>query len=298
MNPNHPRHLRLHKNSDSRQPTQSNLRVNTVRTGDCRLLLPQLPDKSIGLSLTSPPYANQRKGLYPGVPEEQYPEFTVDWMSKLLPKLTDDGSVLMIIRPHLRRGVISDYVLRTRLAPREWGWCECEELIWSKPDGGNATGSNRRLRRSFEHIFWFSKTHDPYIDTKACGGWSESLAFFGKNRFGLGPNRPYHAGQSSQKKAGRTRASDVFHVPVAANTKGLMHPAMFPIPLAEQLIRTFCPEDGTVLDNFCGSGSSLIAAKKLGRNFYGFDIQSDYVAMARKRLGEFDGGAAGRPLAG
>ena len=43
-------------------------------------------------------------------------------------------SVFMVIRPHLRDGVLSDYVLRTRLAVREAGWHECEELIWLKPD--------------------------------------------------------------------------------------------------------------------------------------------------------------------
>lgn len=260
------------------------LSINEAHVGDCRNLIPNLSDNSISLGVTSPPYADQRKGMYPGVPENEYPDFTVDWMGKLWDKLTDDGSVLIVIRPHLKNGVISDYVLRTRLALREFGWKECEELIWFKPDGGNATGSNRRPRRSFEHILWFSKTHDPYIDPKACGGWSDRLAFFGKNRFGLGPNKPYHNGQSTEKKSGRSRSADVIHMPVANVTKGIMHPAMFPIPLAEHLIKTFCPKDGTILDPFAGSGSTLIAAKQLGRQFYGFDIMPEYVEMARQRL--------------
>ena len=53
-------------------------------------------------------------------------------MDKLSPKLTDDASVLIVIRPHLKRGVISDYVLRTRLLLRDLGWQECETLIWYK----------------------------------------------------------------------------------------------------------------------------------------------------------------------
>lgn len=258
--------------------------INEANVGDCRDLIPKLSDNSINLSVTSPPYADQRKGMYPGVPENEYPDFTVDWMGKLWDKLTDDGSVLIVIRPHLKNGVISDYVLRTRLALREFGWKECEDLIWFKPDGGNATGSNRRPRRSFEHILWFSKTHDPYIDPKACGGWSDRLAFFGKNRFGLGPNKPYHNGQSTEKKSGRSRSADVIHMPVANVTKGRMHPAMFPIQLAEHLIKTFCPKDGTILDPFAGSGSTLIAAKQLGRQFYGFDIMPEYVEIAQQRL--------------
>ena len=68
------------------------------------------------------------------------------------------------------------------------------------------------------------------------------------------------------------------------NDKGIDHPAMFPVELAEQLIQTFCPPNGTVLDPFAGSGSSLIAAKKLGCGYYGFDLVADYCKIARKRL--------------
>ena len=85
--------------------------LNTILQGDCRDLIPLLTNKSINLCLCSPPYADQRKGQYPGVPENEYPQFTANWMSKLWDKLTDDGSVLIVIRPHLSRGVISDYVL-------------------------------------------------------------------------------------------------------------------------------------------------------------------------------------------
>lgn len=274
------------------QPVQFPIKrvsVNSVTVGDCRDLISSLPDNSINLGLTSPPYAEQRKDMYPGVPEDEYPEFTVDWMAKLWDKLTDDGSVLIIIRPHLKDGVVSDYVLRTRLALREFGWKECEELIWYKPDGGNGSGSIHRPKRAFEHILWFSKTNKPFVDTKACGKLSDRLGFQGKNRFGLRPNLPYHTGQSSEMKTGKSRSADVIHVSVAKVTKGIMHPAMFPIPLAEHLIKTFCPVDGTLLDNFCGSGSTCLAAKALGRKFYGFDIKPEYVEIARKRLNGDDG---------
>lgn len=275
--------LKLEQTQPVLQPMKP-VSVNDITEGDCRQLIPSLPEKSINLAVTSPPYADQRKGMYPGIPEDQYADFTVEWMKQLWDKLTDDGSVMMVIRPHIKQGVISDYVLRTRLALREFGWKECEELIWHKPDGGNATGSNRRPRRSFEHILWFSKTHDPYIDTKACGEWSDRHGFVGKNRFGLGSNKPHHTGPSTELNDGISRSADVIHVPVAKVTRGIMHPAMFPIPLADHLIKTFCPEGGTVLDCFAGSGSTLIAAKQLGRQFYGFDIMPEYVEMARQRL--------------
>ncbi len=265
------------------------LESNSINVGDCQDLIPSLPDDSINLAVTSPPYADQRKGMYPGIPEKDYPDFTVDWMAKLWDKLTDDGSVLIVIRPHLRKGVISDYVLRTRLALRDFGWKECEELIWYKPDGGGCQGSNHRPRRAYEHILWFSKTPKPFVNTKICGRWSDNLAFRGSTRFGIGSNKPVHAGQSEVEKSGGTRSMDVINVPMGAISNGVMHPAMFPIPLAEHLIKTFCPEGGTVLDPFAGSGSTLIAAKQLGRQYYGFDIMSEYVEIARNRMEAIDG---------
>ena len=70
-------------------------------------------------------------------------------MTALSPKMTPDGSVFLVIRPHVRDGVLSDYVLRTRLALREAGWHECEELIWLKPDAP-PLGSKLRPRRAWE----------------------------------------------------------------------------------------------------------------------------------------------------
>lgn len=90
--------------------------INTVIQGNCLDMIPLLPNGSINLCLCSPPYADQRKGKYPGVPEEEYPQFTVDWMGKLWDKLTDDGSVLIVIDPHVKNGVMADYVLRTQFA--------------------------------------------------------------------------------------------------------------------------------------------------------------------------------------
>ena len=121
--------------------------MSRVIVGDCMKLIPTLEDGSVGLVLTSPPYADQRAGHYEGVAEEDYADWTVKWMGSLWDKLADDASVLIVIRPHLKRGVISDYVLRTRLALREDGWCENEELIWLKPDAP-PLGSTKRPRRT------------------------------------------------------------------------------------------------------------------------------------------------------
>lgn len=259
-------------------------KINTVTHGDCLDLIPTLFERSIDLVLTSPAYAEQRKGQYTSTPACDYPEFTLRWMTALEPKLTANGSVLIVIRPDLKNGVVQDYVLRTRLLLRDFGWSECETLIWHKPDGGACFGSNKRPRRSYEEILWFSKTADPFIDVKACGNWSEDVSFRWSTRFGIGGKSPVHGGQNMVKRPGQTRIADVIEVPVAKIEKGIQHPAMFPTELAEILIKTFCPEGGTVLDPFAGSGTTLMAAAELGRKWLGFDIDAKFCELARQRV--------------
>lgn len=261
------------------------LRINTVTAGDCWDLIPLLPEKSVNLVPTSPPYAKQRDGFYPSVPEAEYPEFTVGWMDRLIPKLADDASVLIVIRPHLHDGVLADYVLRTELALREAGWSECEEIIWRKRDAGACMGNPDRPRRTFEKILWFSRTNRPFARIKECGQVSTKVSF------NAGPKAIRGAGkavvrQPQDRRTGRTKLTDVIDVPVATIEKGIDHPAKFPVPLAEILIKTFCPEGGTVLDPFAGSGSALVAAQNCGRSFYGFDIVPEYCNIARERLGQ------------
>lgn len=251
--------------------------------GDCFDLIPSLKDESVRLVLTSPPYAEQRKGHYQSVSENDFPDWTVGWMKLLWSKLTDDGSVLIVIRPHLRKGILSDYVLRTRLALRDDGWYENEELIWLKPDAP-PLGSTKRPRRTWESILWFSRSPQPYCDLFACGRDSNRIGFDASMRFGT--DSPVQNGQNYEITNGRARCTDVFVAPVGGTPQWNDHPAVFPGALAEQLIPTFSSPGDLIVDPFVGSGTTCAAAKKLGRDFRGFDIDPDYIKLAMIRLSE------------
>jgi site-specific DNA-methyltransferase (cytosine-N4-specific) len=75
------------------------LRVNRIVCGDALALIPTLPDRSVALALFSPPYAMQRRRQYGGVPEKEYPAWMVAVMAALRPKLTGNGSVLLVTEP-------------------------------------------------------------------------------------------------------------------------------------------------------------------------------------------------------
>ena len=127
------RELEAQRPRKKKRTTPSKDDAKKVICGDAFDLIPKLKNGSINLVVTSPPYCEQRKD-YKGVSEAEYPEWTTEWMGLLWDKLADDGSVFIVIRPHIKAGSLSDYVLRTRLALRDDGWTECEELIWLKPD--------------------------------------------------------------------------------------------------------------------------------------------------------------------
>jgi DNA modification methylase len=254
------------------------IEINSVTHGDCLDLIPRLPDGSIALVVTSPPYAEQRKDEYPSVPEAEYPEWTVKWMSKLWEKLRDNGSVLMVIDSHVKNGVESDYIERTVAALRSAGWKKHPNRIWLKPDR-LPLGHKGWPRHCYEQILWLSKSGKPFCDPKVLGSPATNL-FVGDY------DHSDPAINGGEGREGLARSTDVLVVPVGGNAKGINHPAKFPQELPEKLISTYCPPGGTVLDPFCGSGTTLLAAQRLGCPFYGFDIMESFCDLSRGRLGE------------
>ena len=198
------------------------------------------------------------------------------------PLLKLHGSVAIVIRPHIKNGQISDYVLHTRLLLRG-RWKECEELIWIKPDSP-PLGSLYRPRRAWESILWFSKTGKPFCDPKANGQESNRVGF--ETTKGVGD---YKQGVSKAKK-GIARCRDYVAVGTGKvdKSKDNIHPAQYPPELVEWIVKLLCPEDGLVLDPFVGSGTTAVACKKLGRKFVGIEVDPDYCEVARNRLQKID----------
>lgn len=250
-----------------------------LHSGDCREVLRSIESESVDLVVTSPPYADKRDQHYQTVSERDYPEWTVGWMDEVRPTLKLGASVAMVIRPHIRHGQLSDYMLRTRLALRDAGWIEYEELIWHKVCG-MPVGRTDYPRRTWESIHWFGVSSHPFVDAKANGQLSDRIGF----NSGKGEGQYIHGLGQSDMVAGTARCADVARVALGHNEASIDHPAIYPVPLAEWIIRLLSPPDGTVLDPFMGSGSSAIAAMKQGRNFIGIELEQKYVELAQGRL--------------
>lgn len=250
--------------------------MSRVYLGDCVEVSKELSERYgsfIDCVITSPPYAQQRKNQYGGINEADYPQFTLDWLNGIEPLLKENANIFINIRPHIKNGEISDYVLKTRLLLRENGWVECEEIIWYKPDSP-PLGSVNRPRRAYEHILWFSRTNKPYCNPKAVGQESSRLGFE-SNKFEHGGKSHIHAGQS-KSKSGISRGTDVIIAGTSKVEKGIKHPAMFPKEIPDYLIKLGCPENGFIFDPFSGSGTTIRAAIDNNVGFLGTELDKAY----------------------
>lgn len=143
-------------------------------------------------------------------------------------------------------------------ALRKDGWYLRQDIIWHKQNAMPESVKDR-CTKSHEYIFLLSKSDRYYFDAAAI---SE---------------------QAAEKSAtSRRNKRDVWTI----NTGGFRgaHFAVFPEKLVEPCILAGCPEGGTVLDPFTGSGTTGVVAKQTGRNFIGIEINPEYCEMAERRI--------------
>lgn len=176
-------------------------------------------------------------------------------------------------------------------ALRADGWYLRQDIIWNKT---NAMPESVRDRctKAHEYIFLLSKSVHYYFDSAAirepCGTKGNARTFRGGGAYTGGRSfrnsarveRESH-GNSANSTGSRNRRS-VWSIATAQFKAA--HYATFPERLVEPCVLAGCPEGGTVLDPFTGSGTTGVVAKRLRRNFVGVEINPDYWQMATDRI--------------
>ena len=232
--------------------------LDKVICGDALEVLKKIPDNSIDMGVTSPPYnkrENKRgwlvdrvvyKGATDNLPEEEYQKIQIDVLNELYRVIKPGGSFFYNHKIRWERGVM--------LHPMDWlrktEWIIRQEIIWDRMIAANIRGW--RFWQVEERIYWLYKPK-------------------GKNLIG------------EELKSRHALLTSIWRFPPENNNP---HPAPFPIELPVRAIYSIMDErkGGIVIDPYCGSGTTLVAAKILGHHYVGIDISKDYVEYSIKRL--------------
>jgi site-specific DNA-methyltransferase (adenine-specific)/site-specific DNA-methyltransferase (cytosine-N4-specific) len=124
--------------------------------GDCLEVLRTLKDNSIDLIITSPPYADQRKGTYGGIHPDKYVEWFLPISEELLRVLQPTGTFILNIKEKVADGERHTYVMELILEMRKQGWLWTEEFIWHKKNCHPGKWPNR-FRDAWERLLQFNK---------------------------------------------------------------------------------------------------------------------------------------------
>lgn len=265
-----------------------------VYDGDCLDVLKRLPDASVDLILTSPPYADARAKTYGGVRPDDYVAWFLPRSEEFLRVLKPTGSFVVNIKEKVVAGERHTYVIELVLALRQQGWKWTEEYMWHKRNSFPGKWPNR-FRDGWEHLYHFTREKKFYMDQDAVrvpvGDWATSrLANLSvtdkrrdntKNESGFGKNVSSWVGRDT------VFPNNVIHLATESSNTG--HSAAFPEALPAWFIKLFCPPDGVVLDPFLGSGTTSLAAYNLGRDSLGVELFPEYHEIIAKRLAKVGG---------
>jgi modification methylase len=236
--------------------------VNKILLGDVLTELKKIPDDSIDIGVTSPPYnkGEKQKGwLVKNVEyenstdkknEKDYQAEQIAVLDELFRVIKPGGSFFYNHKLRWERGRM--------LHPMEWlaktKWAVKQEIIWDRGIAANIRGW--KFWQVEERIYWLYKP----VDGNMIG---EEL-------------KSKHALMSSIWRFGPENKNP--------------HPAPFPLQLPLRCIYSVLDDkkDCVVIDPYAGSGTTLIAAKMLGHKYIGIDVSKQYIDMAKKRLENLD----------
>ena len=257
--------------------------------GDSKKQLEKLPDNSIDLIVTSPPYADQRKSTYGGIPADKYVEWFLPISEQLLRVLKPRGTFVLNIKEKVVGGERSTYVMELILAMRKQGWLWTEEFIWHKKNSYPGKWPNR-FRDSWERLLQFNKEkHFNMYQEEVMvpmGDWAKTrlkkLSDTDKTRDDSKVGSGFGKNISNWLDRDKAYPTNVLHLATECNNKN--HSAAFPQELPEWFIKLFTQENDTVLDPFMGSGTTLLVANKMKRNSIGIEIVPEYYKMVKNQL--------------
>ena len=251
--------------------------------GDCLEKMKDIPDASVDLTVTSPPYDNLRK--YNGY------VFDFEGLAKELYRVTKEGGVVVwVVGDATIKRSETGTSFRQALYFKEIGFNLHDTMIYQK-DNPPPVGGNNRYYQHFEYMFVFTKgtlrTFNP-ISTERRNKWGDKRATRTKS-FNRDVDGVFI--KKNVSLLGKVKIGNIWTYIVGGGNSveyGIEHPAAYPEQLAHDHIITWSNEGDTVLDPMMGSGTTCKMAKILNRHFIGIDISKEYLDIAKRRIEETD----------
>lgn len=276
------KHKILYKRRGRKKMKLGEFELNNVYCGDCVEQMKKIPDNSVDIVVTSPPYDKVRD--YNGKIE-----FDLHETGKQIFRILKDGGIaVMVIQDQTKNFGKSLTSFKTVI-----DWCDnigfkLFECVIYRKHGPEGAWWKTRFRVDHEYMPIFLKGERPRYFNK------EPLKIpskhGGKVMTGSGARKTNgETGPLVTRAINPTKCRGTIWNYLMAGDKNPLkrkHPAVFPDQIPFDFIQCFCSPDGIVLDPFTGSGSTLVMAKKLGRYFIGFDLVPEYCEIAKERLKE------------
>lgn len=224
----------------------------------------EIPDNSIHLMITSPPY-NVGKEYDNDLTLAQYSKLLYNVFSQTYDKLVTGGRACINIANIGRKPYIPLHSMIIEIM-LDLGFLMRGEIIWDKSASGGgscAWGS------------WMSASNPVLRD------YHEYILVFSKDSYSKNPNQEKSDTISKPDFIQWTKSIWTFP---AVNAKRIGHPAPFPVELPHRLINLYSYEGDVVLDPFCGSGTTCIAALRNNRKYIGYDVKEEYIELSQKRI--------------
>lgn len=281
--------------------------LGAAYVGDSRELLRDLPDGSVNLVMTSPPFALQRQKEYGNLDQHEYIDWLTEFAQLVHRKLRADGSFVIDMGGAYQKGVPARSLYNFRVLLRfcdEIGFSLAEDFYWFNPSKLPSPiewVNKRKLRAkdAVNTVWWLSKTEWPKADvSKVLAPYSDRMKKLMEDPEGFytPKKRPsgHDIGRSFAKDNGGAIPSNLLQIPNTESNGAYLagcklvgasgHPARFPAKLPEFFIRMLTDPGDLVVDIFAGSNTTGQVAEAEGRSWLAFEERRDYVAASVLRF--------------
>lgn len=254
--------------------------LGKIHHGDCIEGLRQVPDGSVDLAFADPPFniGYEYDEYDDRLEEEKYLEWSSQWMSEIHRVLKSDGTFWLAIG--------DEYAAELKIEAKKLGFHMRNWVVWYYTFGVHCKA---KFTRSHAHLFYFVK------DAKKFTFNFSDVAVPSARQLVYNDKRSNPAGRTPddtwilrpQDCEGFSQEEDTWYFPRVAGTfkeRAGFHGCQMPEQLLGRIIRGCSHEGEVVVDPFSGSSTTLTVAKKLGRQFFGFELSEEYAKLGTQRI--------------